>query len=75
MDKMVVCTYCNEVCDPMHHECGETPQAWGFVPPVYKWQIQVGGERGVQVAMETEPPNRLQRFMYKLLLGWEINLL
>lgn len=55
----------------------EVPEDYriGFAPPVYRWQICVGGVRGVCVSMETAPPNVVQRLMYKFLLGWEIKLL
>ena len=42
-------------------------------PPVYKWGIVVGGDRGIVVRISDKPyPNWFQRLMYKALLGWEI---
>jgi hypothetical protein len=55
----------------------EVPEDYrvAFAQPTYRWEIRVGGKRGVCVSMETKPPNVIQRFMYKFLLGWEIKLL
>ena len=75
MDEIAFCEYCGEMCNPTHHECGGNPEIITFEPPDLKWQIEVGGKRGVAVAMETKPPNRFQRFMYKILLGWNIRIL
>lgn len=41
--------------------------------PVYLWEIVIGGRLGVVCRMETKPPNKFQRWMYKILLGWEVN--
>ncbi len=74
MDGVGICELCGSMLsDPKGHICDH--QVLGYKQPVFKWEIRVGGERGVGVSMETEPPNIVQRFMYKLLLGWEIKLL
>lgn len=68
MTPMTVCSYCGAVCDPLHHECGPV----GIAQTIYTWEISIGGSRGIVCKMETRAPNRFQRWMYKVLLGWEI---
>lgn len=76
---MAVCSYCGELCEPAHHECGGVlpvePAPAFFNEPVYLWEIEVGGQRGIVCRMETKAPNKFQRWMYKALLGWQVNLL
>lgn len=46
-----------------------------FIIQDFKWEVVIGGELGIKQKMTTTPPNRLQRFMYKFLLGWEVRIL
>lgn len=48
------------------------PRNNGFEPPKYKWDLVIGGKKGVTLHMETPYPNFFIRFMYKFLLGWEV---
>ena len=72
MNELAVCSYCGEVTNPAHHECGGTTI---YPIPIYMWKITIGGPKGIMIKMETKAPNRFQRWMYKFLLDWEINLL
>jgi len=71
MNDLAFCSWCGAMSNPANHECA--PTAW--TEPVYLWEVEVGGPLGIVCKMQTDPPNRLQRFMYKALLGWQVNLL
>jgi hypothetical protein len=71
MDELAICSYCGEMCNPMHHECGPV----GFNEPQYQWEIEIGGQMGIVCKMQSPPPSRFQRFVYRTLLGWKVNIL
>lgn len=42
--------------------------------PMYTWKIMIGGgSSSTTFMMGGKVPNRFNRFMYKLLLGWKID--
>jgi hypothetical protein len=43
--------------------------------PNFLWKITIGGDLGIVMRFTSQPPNWLQVFMYKLLLGWEVSTL
>ncbi len=81
MNDMAICSYCGELCEPVVHTCpgdkvfDSTPADAVFKEPVYRWEIIIGGHMGIMCKFETDPPNRLQTFMYKFLLGWIVKVL
>jgi hypothetical protein len=72
MDGVLICEFCGGmVTNPtMPHKCGGGPV---FVEPTYQWEVIIGDEQGIVCKFVTMPPNRFQRFMYKFLLDWKVN--
>ena len=71
MDELAYCSWCGSLTNPANHECA--PSVWS--EPVFLWEVVVGGQHGIVCKMQTDPPNRFQRWMYKALLGWQVNVL